>query len=62
MVQHLWTIFTIYCAARTDFRGEFRMRYNGTQCATKLSSCKNENVHTLDQISLEINNLISGAQ
>ena len=61
-VQHLWSIFTIYCAARTDFDGEFRMRYNGTQCVTKLMSYKNINVHTLDQISLETSNLISGAQ
>jgi hypothetical protein len=62
IVQHLWTLYTIYCAARTDFRGKFRMRYNGIQCVTKLMSYKNANVHTLDQISLDINNVIFGTQ
>jgi len=49
-------------AARADFHGELRMRYNGTKCATKLMSNKNANVHTLDHNSLETNNVISGAQ
>ena len=62
IVQHLWTIFTIYCAARTGFHGKFRMSFNGTKCAIKISSYKNTNVHTLDQISLESNNVISGAK
>ena len=62
IVQHLWTIFTINFAARTDFHGEFRMTYNGTNYVTKLRSYKNANVHTLNHNSLGTNIVISGVR